>query len=289
MSIIGKTDVVAEAVAACLENELSVAVVKSNVARTVDVLALGTTAGRAAKSQMLDAALAGQNLSIATTDVTTVPGEAFVEPTWDLGLVLSPFKAEVGAHANRLTPSAARTGIVDTLLRTSTGVVGLNSNSWALAAAGEVLLRGLDRPRILVLGTGGTTHSALLGLARAHPDAELFVSGRRPEATCRLAERYGVTAVAPADTAEVEPSVVINATTWGETDESEASPFGFPAGELFAPGRILFDLNNRHSALQIQALAAGCAVMSGTLMQRITHACRAAGAAWALDQQAKGE
>ncbi|MDX6328221.1 MAG: shikimate dehydrogenase, partial [Streptomycetaceae bacterium] len=72
------------------------------------------------------------------------------------------------------------------------------------------------------------------------------------------------------------PSLIINTTTWGETDASEAGEFAFPFEGLAAPGNGFFDLNNRTSSLQATALRAGMNVMSGTFMQRVTNACRAA-------------
>ncbi len=165
-------------------------------------------------------------------------------------------------------------------------MLGVNTNSWALAGAVCALLPGVAAPRVLILGAGGTTRSALLGLGRARPDAQLFVSARRAEAVTELTARFAVTGVKPADTPEIAATVIVNSTTWGETAESEASPFGFPLERLLRPGGVLLDLNNRRSRLQEAALAAGCAVMSGTLMQRITHACRAASARWVRDGRA---
>ena len=63
---------------------------------------------------------------------------------------------------------------------------------------------------------------------------------------------------------------------WGETDASETGDFAFPFERLAAPGNGFFDLNNRTSSLQTAALQAGMNVMSGTFMQRVTNACRAA-------------
>jgi shikimate dehydrogenase len=67
---------------------------------------------------------------------------------------------------------------------------------------------------------------------------------------------------------------VVNTTTIGETDD--ATPPAFDLASAFAPGVRYFDLNNRTSALQSTALAAGCAVLSGALMQRVTNALRVA-------------
>jgi shikimate dehydrogenase len=70
--------------------------------------------------------------------------------------------------------------------------------------------------------------------------------------------------------------VVVNTTTWGETEASEAEPMGIDLDGVFQPGCAFFDLNNRVGSLPLQALQAGCAVISGAVMQRVTNASRAA-------------
>jgi shikimate dehydrogenase len=277
-----------DAVRACLATELGSgaapwADLPDRDPRTVALTGLGTTATKALGSGLLATALAQQHLTPGGVVAHAAVDAALDDPGWDLGLVLSPFKPLVGAALADLSPSAAATGIVDTLVRLPAGVRGLNTNAWALAAAFTALLPGVRASRVLLLGSGGTARSTLLALVRHWPDAELHVSARREESIAPLAERFPVTWVPAADTPGVGASLVINSTTWGETAESEAAPFLFPADRLLAPGTVLFDLNNRRSALQEQALAAGCTVMSGTLMQRVTHACRAAAVRCVLD------
>jgi shikimate dehydrogenase len=283
----GTADFVASAVRACLAGELGVDPENPVESREVRVAGLGTTAPGAVKSAMLADALRRYRLELVSASARPAVADVLERSDGDLGLVLSPFKPLVGAALGRLTPSARATGIVDTLLRTPEGVLGLNTNSWALAAALGAVLPGLESPSILVLGAGGTTRSALLGLTRRWPSARITVSARRPEAISALEQQFTVIGVAPDDTPGVGADVVINSTTWGETAESEETGFGFPAGRLLRPGTILFDLNNRRSALQELALAGGCAVLSGTLMQRITHAARAAAVRWVLEREVR--
>jgi shikimate dehydrogenase len=235
------------------------------------------------RSGLLASALSAQHLDVVSASAWSSIDDLLADPDWDLGLVLSPFKAEVGARIDQLSVSSERTGIVDTLIRQADAVVGLNTNSWALGAALSALVPGAYRPRILILGAGGTTRSALLAIARRWDDAEVFVSARRKESAAELLDRFAVTFVEPANTPDLGVALIINSTTWGETAESESTPFAFPATHLLRPGTVFFDLNNRRSALQDDALAAGCTVMSGTLMQRATHACRAAAARFVLD------
>jgi shikimate dehydrogenase len=75
--------------------------------------------------------------------------------------------------------------------------------------------------------------------------------------------------------------LVVNTTTWGETEASEAEPLGLALVGVLAPGVRLFDLNNRVGALPVEALTAGCVVASGSIMQRVTNASRAALLAYA--------
>ena len=286
--VLTPSQVLVAAVRDCLTNELGPstggwAETGDGLPRPIKLTGLGTTAAGALGSALLAGALAGQQLEPSAAIARTAVADVLADPDWDLGLVLSPFKVEVGAQIDDLTASAARTGIVDTLLRHNGRVLGLNTNSWALAAALDALRPGVDQPRVLLLGAGGTARSAVLAITRRWSTAEVFVSARRPDSVAELSARFPVNYVAPSETPGLGATLIINSTTWGETPESEAVPFAFPAAELLRPATTLFDLNNRRSALQDQALAAGCVVMSGTLMQRVTHACRAAAARCVLD------
>ena len=70
------------------------------------------------------------------------------------------------------------------------------------------------------------------------------------------------------------PSLVAHVTTVGEQDDER--PLDVPLAAALQPGTRVFDLTNRLSALQRQALAAGCVTMSGNLMQLLTNTLRAA-------------
>ena len=271
-------DIVAEAVRDCLDAELGTLVANFNpdrVAKGVRVAAVGATASHALSSPMLASALAGQNLWIETArafdHATTLLAEA---EGWDFAVVLSPFKRRVSAAVS--SPSAAAIGVTDTLVRFRVGLIGVNTNSWAVAAALRALVPSGGPRHVLLLGAGATARSTALGIERTRPAARLTVSARNLAGARELAAMFHGEAVAAAATPDVKPDVIINATTWGEAAQSEAAPFAFPFEALIRPGVAFLDLNNRLSALQEQALAGSSVVMSGTLMQVITHACRAA-------------
>ncbi len=277
-------ELVAHAVAMFVKSEvtpvLPAAGHKADTMLAVRVAAVGTTAGRALRSPMLDRALSDYALTAtskhAYPDAAQLASDA---ANWDLGVVLSPFKQDVMRQVNAASSSAAQAGVADTLVSIVGQLVGVNTNSWAVAAALSRLVPS-DGPRtVLLLGAGASARSTVLGIRRTWPCARIVCSARSAAAGAQIAALADGATATPEDAADVHADVVVNATTWGETAESEERPFAFPFHALLGPGRVFFDLNNRRSALVEQALDAACVVMSGTLMQVVTHSCRAALAA----------
>lgn len=276
---------VRNAVTRCLEEVRAIVPDTGRRTRTcggalVVIAGIGTTAPRALRGALLLDALAAHDVEITDSVAFPDPGTLLADSTWDLALVLSPWKQQVAGLVHEHTESAARTGVVDTLLRCGETTTGVNTNSWAAQAAMETVLGGREPSAVLVLGAGGSSNSVALACRRAWPDAQLVGSARNATAVASWAEAFGAEPVAPdglaARFAGAAPTLVVNTTTWGETDESENQPFVFEFAELTAAGNCYFDLNNRVSALQTAALRAGMNVMSGTFMQRVTNACRAA-------------
>ncbi|MGW1741277.1 hypothetical protein ACWCPQ_21015 [Nocardia sp. NPDC001965] len=244
------------------------------------IAGIGTTAAGALRGALLLDALAARDVELADTVHHPDPAALLADRSWDLALVLSPWKQEIAKQLTTRTGSAERTAVVDTVVRGAGGPIGVNTNSWAAQAAMETVLGGRAPAEILILGAGGSSNSVALGCRRAWPGARLLGSARNADALAAWADRFGAEAVAPSELkalcAERSPALVVNTTTWGETEDSEGRPFAFDFAELTRPGNCYFDLNNRVSTLQITALRAGMNVMSGTFMQRVTNACRAA-------------
>ncbi|MGW5384980.1 hypothetical protein [Nocardia sp. NPDC003963] len=244
------------------------------------IAGIGTTAAGALRGALLLDALAARDVELADTVHHPDPAALLADRGWQLALVLSPWKQQVATQLAALTGSAARTTVVDTVVRGAGGPIGVNTNSWAAQAAMETVLGGRTPADILILGAGGSSNSVALGCRRAWPGARLFGSARDADALAGWTGRFGAEAVAPGDLkalcAEQAPALIVNTTTWGETEDSENRPFAFDFAELVRPGNCYFDLNNRVSTLQTTALRAGMNVMSGTFMQRVTNACRAA-------------
>ena len=130
-----------------------------------------------------------------------------------------------------------------------------------------------------MLGAGASARSVALAVGRRWPECAVVIAARSRRAAEDLARGCGGQLLEDLDGRAPSRgawNVVVNTTTWGETDSSEAEPFGIDLEGVFQPGGRLFDLNNRISGLQHQALTAGCAVVSGGVMQRVTNASRAA-------------
>ncbi|SNQ47977.1 conserved hypothetical protein [Frankia canadensis] len=246
----------------------------------LDIGAIGTTAAHAVASPMLARAIADAGLVLGAARHVADPAALAADPGWRLAVVLSPWKQAVAVQLTALSPAAVTTGVVDTVLRGPRGLLGVNTNSWAAQVVLELLAAGREPGRIVLLGAGASARSVALGLRRAWPGTELVISARADAAAQELAAAAGALAVPAAELTGLldgqAPAILINSTTWGETRESETAPFAFSFDDLLAPGGAFFDLNNRLSDLQARALRAGCTVSSGTLMQRATHACRAA-------------
>jgi shikimate dehydrogenase len=256
----------------------------------VAIAGIGTTAPKAVRGTLLAEALEALGYPVASATPYGSPAELMADRSWQLGVVLSPWKRDVGAHCDRLAPSAALTGVVDTVLRTPAGTFGFNTNTWASLSALELLLGGTEPQGILILGSGASARSVALAAQRGWPACPITVSARSVEGALALARQFPDVTVAAADGGHVPtgpapvvpaPDVVVNTTTWGETEASEAEPLGIDLDGVLRAGARVFDLNNRVGALPVQALSSGCAVLSGGLMQRVTNASRAALLAYA--------
>jgi shikimate dehydrogenase len=244
------------------------------------IAGIGTTAAHALHGRLLLDALAREHVELEQAMPFDDPEALIADTGWELALVLSPWKKVVAERMDSLTASATGTGVVDTIVRNRGRSVGVNTNCWAAQAAMETVMGGRSPDSVLVLGAGGSSNSVALAARRAWPHARLVGSARNSAALAEWAFRFGADGVAPADLlgkfGAAPPSLIINTTTWGETDASEGAEFAFPFDGLATPGNSFFDLNNRTSSLQTAALRAGMNVMSGTFMQRVTNACRAA-------------
>jgi len=228
--------------------------------------------GRVAEKVMRELAdsLTDRGLLVAGTKTSPDPDDLLSDPTWHLAAVVSPYKLDIAAACTRLGPRALQTQVVDTLVRRSGELVGFNVNSFAIQAACTPWSR-MSPSRIVVVGTGATARSAFVGLAAVWPQADIGVAGRDLSRAASLTQQVGIGRVIE-DIDEFSPVLVVHTTTVGECDDRQILEIPM---EL-SPEMVLLDLNSRLTALQRQALAAGCLTMGGTYVQVLTNLMRGA-------------
>lgn len=276
-------DIAQAAVAAFLGGELGPlsSSTEAGADRTVVFTGIGTVAHRTmsgpAFSQLMDKA----GVRFEVIEVGQSPSELLAHGSWDLALCFSPWKEPMASALSDLTETGLVTGAVDTIIRENGRTIGININMWAAQAVLESACAGAVPTSVLILGSGASARSVALAVRRAWGDqAELTISARNGQAGQNTAQRFGTRWSEPAHLSahygSAAPAVVINCTTWGETSESELTPFPFPLQALLTTGSTFVDLNNRVSGLQTAALAVGARILSGTSVRDMNNACRAA-------------
>ncbi len=89
--------------------------------------------------------------------------------------VTMPLKYEAFELSDSYSPEAERTGVANTLVRSSNGWVGHNTDVLGFA---KCFNQVPDPQRITVVGSGATARSAALAISRVFPAAKLSVVGR---------------------------------------------------------------------------------------------------------------
>jgi shikimate dehydrogenase len=162
--------------------------------------------------------------------------------------VTMPHKSAAASAVGRLTPTAARLGAVNTVLRRRGDLVGDSTD-------GEGLVQALAHDegwqpagrRCLVLGAGGAARAVVLALAEAG-SAEVVVVGRRPDMAAAAAGLAGAAgrpgSIEMIDRAEL----IVNATPVGmagvvQLDGRVEATLPFDLGaERLGPGQMVVDL-----------------------------------------------
>ena len=153
--------------------------------------------------------------------------------------VTMPHKAAVADVVDRLTPTAARLGAVNTVVRQGSTLLGDSTDGQGLLNALR-LDQGFDPRgrRCVVLGAGGAARAVVLALADAGA-AQVVVVGRAPERAAAAAALGGP--VGRPGTAEeaADAHLVVNATPVGMVGHPAGPPLD--AASL-GPGQLVADL-----------------------------------------------
>ncbi len=239
-------------------------------ARFPSIVAVGSVAEKALASPLLRKQLKDRGVELRELRPHADVDELARWRDWSLGLILSPYKQTVQELCDDLTESARRSGVVDTILQDASGKrFGINTNAYGAAHAVWCLMGGARPERCLIAGTGASARSCVVGLRELYGDLEIGMVGRSPDRAFEIAKEFSVALVE--EIGDYTPDLVINTTTVGETRDDKLQ---FPLEKALYIGTRYFDLNNRTSALQVQALELGCVTLSGVLMQSVVNALR---------------
>jgi shikimate dehydrogenase len=213
---------------------------------------LGWPARHSLSPTMHNAALREQGLDLVYVALPTPP-EQLTTTVAALGSVEAvganvtvPHKQAVVDLCDHLTPEAELVGAVNTLVWTTDGLLGDNTDTTGLrdALTADVDVRPADP--VVVLGTGGAARAAVVAVGRL--GCRVTVVGRRRDAAADLAalavkagaaEAAGVDLDDDASVAEIVAGarIVCNATPIGMTDDRPPAAF-----ESLVAGQVAYDL-----------------------------------------------
>jgi len=171
---------------------------------------------------------------------------------WDGLNITMPLKSAAARVADTLSTTAARSGSVNTLMRSGDAISGESTDSIAFT---EILLQPqfAERTSVLVLGTGGSAAAALAALG---DEPNVYVSGRNEGSVDTLTGRLGGEPVAWRSA--VAGALVINSTSLGMGGET------LPGDVLeLASGLVDLPYRNRETPAASRARALGLALTDG--------------------------
>ncbi len=207
--------------------------------------------------------------------------------------VTMPHKAAVLPHLDRLSPTAAALGALNTVVRVGEELVGESTDGSGFLDALR-LDEGFDPAgrSCLVVGAGGSARAVVLALASAGAASVVVVNRSRHRAEAAVALAGGIGRVGVAE--EVEGvDLVVNATPLGMAGAAtESAPLGMAGAatesaltgllavpvERLGPGQVLVDLvyHPRRTPLVEAAAARGAIAVGGLgmLVHQAAHSFR---------------
>ena len=215
-------------------------------------------------------------------------GAAAVEAMRTLGVrglsVTMPHKSTAIGGVDRLSATASRLGVLNTVTRRGGDLVGDSTDGPGLIDA----LRGEQgwEPRgrkVVILGTGGAARAVALALAEAGA-AAVVVVGRRADAADSVATLAGPVGSTGAVEEISDADLVVNATPVGMVAHSgDGLPLGLDPDRL-GSGQLVVDLIYAPAVtpLQVEARTRGAEAVNGLGM--LIHQAARQFAAWTGEQ-----
>jgi shikimate dehydrogenase len=200
------------------------------------LLLIGHPVAHSLSPRFQNAAIKAAGISAEYRALDVAPGDlarvaAQLRARGYAGNVTVPYKAEMAALCDSLSPLAAQTGCVNTYVTRDGLLVGYNTDVGGFTHAVRALLgREPRNERVVVLGAGGAA-SAVLSAVHSWPDSNAWVVNRSADRLGRLLERFPERSRAARSVAEVpDPTILVNATSIGMSDErSPLDPSGIPS------------------------------------------------------------
>ncbi|HBZ43299.1 MAG TPA: shikimate dehydrogenase [Maritimibacter sp.] len=177
--------------------------------------------------------------------------------------VTFPFKREVIALLDELSPAAQKVGAVNTVVFSDGKRRGHNTDFWGFA---ESLRQGLPeaaRNAVLLLGAGGAG-GAVAHALRDEGVARVFIYDQNPDAAADLAQAVDGQAVSDLATAAADADGIVNATPMGMAK----LPGMAISADLIEARHWVADIVYfpRETELLAAARAKGCRVLDGSGM-----------------------
>lgn len=133
--------------------------------------------------------------------------------------ITTPFKQKVVEFCDSLDPVARASGVVNTMLRTSQGWKGYNTDGPAVVEAVEENWCSIDDfNRIIILGAGAVAKAVLACISQYRE--KILVRNRSQDSARRLAESYGAQWVEYDKELDLSESLIIQCTSVGMGEDS---------------------------------------------------------------------
>lgn len=178
--------------------------------------------------------------------------------------ITAPFKEDAFKFADKLTPHAKAAGAVNTLFKTTEGIIGHNTDGLGLMQ--DLLNQGvtLKQQSILLIGAGGAARGILVPLLEQGV-AQIHIVNRnvkRAQSLLAIAPESNITVSGFDELPEQQYDVVINATTLSLHGDTPKIP-----EYIYTKAKCVYDMVylSAPTVFMQTALAAGCEKVSDGL------------------------
>lgn len=208
--------------------------------------------------QIMNCAFEALGIDAAYTRMLAGSGEEAVRTAKEIGIgglnVTTPFKGEVIAHLERVSPEAEKLGAVNTIVFEGSEARGDNTDCLGAAGALENAGVGIGGKRAVVLGAGGAGKAAAFGLHSG--GAEVVILNRNAEKAEEAAEKIGCRAGGMESLVEEvgEAEIVVSCLPFG---------VGVLEAGMLTEGSVVMDANYHGSVVGEIAENAGCKFIGG--------------------------